>query len=140
MNRALIAAVAAVGLFALGCDNKTDAEKAAENTGDKAAKVLEKAKDHSEAGTDAAKERADALEKGAKDGADAIQSNIDDLIGKAKAAVKDQKWSDAENYVKQIDAAKNKLPETARAKVDAALAEVKKLIEAGKATGISMPK
>ncbi len=127
-----IAAAMVTGLMALGCEEKTEAEKAAENASDTANKKLEEAQDHSKAGTDAAKERADELKAGAKEGADAIQSSIDDLVGKAQGAVKDMKWTDAENYVKQIDDLKGKLPEAARTKVDAALTEVKKAIELGK--------
>ncbi len=143
MNRVWIVAAAMTSLMVLGCEDKTEAEKTADSAAKTATKKLEDAQEHSQAGTEAAKERAgeaedaaknraDAAESAAKKGAENIQSSIDDLVNKAQSAVKDGKWADADNYVKQIETIKGKLPDTARAKVDAALAEVKRAIDMGK--------
>ena len=106
MIRGTFAALALSGLiaFGVGCDSDDPAEQAK----DDAAKATEKAKDKVDTATEAAKDKADATMSGkhdnvAKDGADANQIAINELLDKAQEAIKDKKWIDAENYLKQAD-------------------------------------
>lgn len=147
MIRGTLAALAIAGFFAVGCDNSepagssTEVKDAQKEVGKEAAGALEKTQDVTQDATKAAKDAAGNAEAAAKDGASAVQSAVDDLISKAKDACKDAKWSDAENYVKQIEEKKSLLPADYQPKVDSALAEVKKLIEGGKKLAApAMPK
>jgi len=139
MKRGIISTLALTGLIALGCEKKTDVpvtpevKSAGNSTGSEAAGALEKVEDAAKEGTAAAKDKAEATKDAAVDGATAVQSSIEVLIEKAKTAVKDRKFSDAESYIKQIQDLKAKLPEPAQSKIEAAIAEVTKLIESGKA-------
>jgi hypothetical protein len=139
MKRAIISTLALAGLVAVGCEKKSDTpvtpevKSAAESTGAAAAGMMDKAKEAAAEGTAAMKDKAEAVKETSMDTAAATQTGIDSLIEKAKTAVKEGKFSDAEGYVKQIQDLKAKLPEPAQAKIDSALAEVTKLIQSGKA-------
>jgi phenylalanyl-tRNA synthetase alpha subunit len=151
MYRSTLTAIVMTGLLAFGCEQKTEGEKAAENTADQAVKKLEEAKEKAQDGTSEAKKMADknadaAANQGdaaaksaenaadaAKDGAGNVQSEINSLVSKAKDAIKEAKWTDAEAHVQQIDTLKAKLPEGARKPIDDMLAEVRTMIQKGKA-------
>ncbi len=145
MFRGTLAVLAIAGFIAVGCDTKDqpkasspEVKDTAQKAGKEAANALDKAQDKTQDATAAAKDTAGKSETAAKDGADAIQNSIDDLTSKAKTACKEMKWTDAENYVKQIEEKKSMLPADKQAPVETALAEVKKLISAGKS--MTMPK
>lgn len=138
MKKTLLAASLGLAtVFAFGCDEKKEAsspevQKAADKTADQAANAMDNTKSAVKDATADAKTAADNNAAAAKSGADANASSIDTLIGKAKDAIKDKKWSDADNYVGQIESLKSKLPADVQPKIDASLADVKKLIAAGK--------
>jgi hypothetical protein len=131
--------IACLGLVAVlmftGCEKKdssNDVKQAADKTGSQAADALDKAKSNVNTGVDQAKGSANQAADAAKSNMEGLQKQIDDLIAKAKDAVKDKKWSDAENYVAQIKQMETPLPQTAQDKINANLADVQKLIDAGK--------
>ncbi|MGN6625025.1 MAG: hypothetical protein ACTHLN_00270 [Tepidisphaeraceae bacterium] len=136
MNRGVFTAFALAGLLAFGCEKKEasspQVQDAADKTGKEAADALGQVKSDVNKGVEQAKDNAAANTDNMKAGADAIQNNVDDLISKAKDAVKDKKWSDAEDYLAQIKDLKSKLPAETQPKIDASIAEVQKLIDAGK--------
>lgn len=130
MKRSVICAAALAGLLAIGCDDEKEAatpalDNAAEKAGDQASKAMNKV-------SDAAKDGTDVMKDAATNSADAVQKTIDDLIAKTKTAVEEKKFTEAEGYIKQIQEWKSKLPAAAQARVDTALAEVSKLVAAGK--------
>jgi flagellum-specific peptidoglycan hydrolase FlgJ len=140
MKRFLVSAVIVAGLVLVGCEKKEDSSKdvnqAANKTANQAADSLNKAKSNVNEGADkakdAAKDAANQATDAAKSNMDAVQKQIDDLINKAKDAVKDKKWSDAENYIAQIKTMEANLPQAAQDKINANLADVQKMIDAGK--------
>ena len=155
MKRTLLTAAAMSALLAFGCDKSNEAptpeaQKTADNAASTAKDKLNdiksdvkqgtsEAKDQADKNADAMKNQADAMkdqakkdEAAAKAGAENNQSSLDDLISKAKSAVSDKRWTDADNYVKQIEDLKGKLPMDQQAKVDAALTPLKQAIDMGK--------
>ena len=132
----LIASSFLVAAFVLfGCEKKDsskDVQQAADKTASQATDALNKAKGNVNQGVDEAQK---AAKEGAKMDAsnlETLQKNIDDLIAKAKDAVKDKKWSDAEGYIAQIKQIETPLPQPAQDKINANLADVQKMIDAGK--------
>ncbi|MGC4034115.1 MAG: hypothetical protein QM754_20735 [Tepidisphaeraceae bacterium] len=143
MKRFLIAAVASASLMAFGCDDKNEQkaatpelDKAADKTAAEGKDQLSGVKKTVEGGVEQAKDEAAKQGAAAKDAAaasgDAIQKQADELISKAKTAVEEKKFADAQGYVDQLKTLKGKLPADAQKKVDDQLAEVDKLIAAGK--------
>jgi hypothetical protein len=136
MKRLLASFVLVAGMVFVGCEKKEDSNKdvkqAADKTAGQAADALDKTKSNVNSGIDQAK---DAAKEGAKAEAanmESLQKTIDDLIAKAKDAVKDKKWSDAENYIAQIKTMETKLPQSAQDMINKNLADVQKMIDAGK--------
>jgi ElaB/YqjD/DUF883 family membrane-anchored ribosome-binding protein len=129
MKRLLASAVIVAGLVFAGCEKKDESAKdvnqAADKTASQAQDALNKAKSNVNDGIDKAKETAGS-------NMEAIQKQIDDLIAKAKDAVKDKKWSDAEGYIAQIKSMETNLPQAVQDKINANLADVQKMIDAGK--------
>jgi ElaB/YqjD/DUF883 family membrane-anchored ribosome-binding protein len=129
MKRLLASAVIVAGLAFAGCEKKDESAKdvnqAADRTAGQAADALNKTKSNVNEGVNQAKETAGA-------NMEAIQKQIDDLIAKAKDAVKDKKWSDAEGYIAQIKSMETNLPQAVQDKINANLADVQKMIDAGK--------
>lgn len=149
MKRTLFAAVAAAGLMAFGCDDtnnnadgttptgtntnttpmtESTAEKASENAVDKLQKVekaAENAVDKAQDNRDNDSPVAVAAEK--------LRGNIADLTGKAKLAVQERKFDDAQKFVQQIKDLKGQLPAEFQTQVDASLAGIDQEIAAGKA-------
>ena len=136
MKRFLTSAVIVAGLVLFGCEKKEDSSKdvnqAANKTANQAADSLNKAKSNVNEGADQAKDAAKQAGNAAASNVDMVQKQIDDLIAKAKDAVKDKKWSDAENYIAQIKSMETSLPQVAQDKINANLADVQKMIDAGK--------
>jgi len=124
------------GLVLVGCEKKEDSSKdvkqAADKTANQAADSLNKAKSNVNEGADQAKDAAKAGGNAAASNVDMLQKQIDDLIAKAKDAVKDKKWSDAEGYITQIKSMETSLPQAAQDRINANLADVQKMIDAGK--------
>ncbi|MBC8109410.1 MAG: hypothetical protein H7Z14_22695 [Anaerolineae bacterium] len=136
MKRLLASFVLAAGLVVVGCDTRDDSQKdvnkAADKTANQASDALEKAKDNVDKGVDHAQDAAKTEAKNAGANMEAVQKQIDDLIAKAKDAVKDKKWSDAEGYIAQIKTMAANLPAEYQTKVNTNLADVQKMIDAGK--------
>lgn len=136
MTRLLASFALAAGMIFVGCDSKDDSRKdvnkAAEKTGSQAADALDKAKGNVEKGVDQAQNAAKQGAKAEANNMEAMQKQIDDLIAKAKDAVKDKKWSDAEGYLAQIKAMETNLPQAFQDRINANLADVQKMIDAGK--------
>ena len=140
MKKALFTAVAAASLMAFGCDDKKEQHAATPETDKAADKVAGQATDAMKGveksvkgGASEAKDMANG-NGDMKAGAETVQNNILDLTGKAKQALQEKKFDDAAGFVAQAKELKNKLPADAQAQVDMQLAEVDKLIAAGKAT------
>ncbi len=136
MKRVLASAVLASSLLLVGCDKKDDTSKQVENATDSTAKeagnAMDKMKGAVSDGVDKSKEMAKSGADSAMAAGDAMQKQIDELISKAKTAVGDKKWDDADGYLTQIKALEAKLPVEAQQKIDASMADVKKMIDAGK--------
>jgi len=136
MKRFLTSAVIVAGLVLFGCEKKEDSSKdvnqAANKTANQAADSLNKAKSNVNEGADQAKDAAKQAGNAAASNVDMVQKQIDDLIAKAKDAVKDKKWSDAEGYIAQVKSMETSLPQSAQDKINANLADVQKMIDAGK--------
>ena len=136
MKRFLTSAVIVAGLVLFGCEKKEDSSKdvnqAANKTANQAADSLNKAKSNVNEGADQAKDAAKQAGNAAASNVDMVQKQIDDLIAKAKDAVKDKKWSDAEGYIAQVKSMETSLPQPAQDKINANLADVQKMIDAGK--------
>ena len=155
MKRTLLAAAALSAMFAFGCDKSNEAptpeaQKTADNAADTAKDKLSdikgavkqgtsEAKDQADKNADAAKNQADAMkdqakkdESAMKTGAENNQSTLDDYISKAKSAINEKRWSEADSYVQKIEDLKGKLPVDQQAKVDAALTPLKQAIDMGK--------
>jgi len=136
MKRFLTSAVIVAGLVLFGCEKKEDSSKdvnqAANKTANQAADSLNKAKSNVNEGADQAKDAAKQAGNAAASNVDMVQKQIDDLIAKAKDAVKDKKWSDAEGYIAQVKSMETSLPQVAQDKINANLADVQKMIDAGK--------
>lgn len=132
MIRGTLAVLAVASLLAVGCDNNEpsstspEVKDAADKVAAEGANAVDKARDKAGEATDAA-----------KDGADANQKAIDDLLAKAKEAIKDKKWPDAENLLKQAEEKKSLLPADKQPPVQTAIDEARKLINAGK--NLSVP-
>jgi hypothetical protein len=147
MLRSSLAALALVGLVAVGCDNDNDTgtpetvKDTAQKAGNEASNALDKVQNKTEDATDAMQKRADDVDNdAAENNAEATQKAIDDLISKAKDAAEDRKWAEAKSYLGQIDTVKARLPAADRTRVDAAIAEVRKLIDAGEKLAPAAPK
>src|SRR4029078_12832279 len=136
MKRFHTSAVIVAGLVLFGCEKKEDSSKdvnqAANKTANQAADSLNKAKSNVNEGADQAKDAAKQAGNAAASNVDMVQKQIDDLIAKAKDAVKDKKWSDAEGYIAQVKSMETSLPQSAQDKINANLADVQKMIDAGK--------
>ena len=136
MTRLLASFVLVAGLAFVGCDTKDntqhDVNKAADKTANQANDALEKAKDSVDKGADQAAGAAKDAGKAEANMVANLEKQIDDLINKAKDAVKDKKWSDAENYITQAKPLIAKLPQAAQDRINASLADVQKMIDAGK--------
>ena len=136
MTRLLASFVLAASLVFIGCEKKDetakDVNKAAEKTGEQAADALDKAKGNVDKGVDQAQDAAKDAGKAEAKMMEGVEKQIDDLINKAKDAVKDKKWSDAEAYIAQAKPMIAKLPQASQDRVNANLADVQKMIDAGK--------
>ena len=136
MNRLLASFVLAAGLVCFGCDTRDDTtkdvNKAADKTANQANDALEKTKDSVNKGVDQAQDAAKDAGKAEANMMANVEKQIDDLINKAKDAVKDKKWSDAEAYLAQAKPMIAKLPQTAQDRINVSLADVQKMIDAGK--------
>jgi len=142
MKRAIFTTLALSAVFAVGCDDQnvtptTEVKDAANSTGNNAADAMDNVSDAAKQGVETTKDKAAIAKEAAVDEAAAVENSITTLVDKAKVAVKDAKFADAENYITQIEGLKSKLPVAAQVKIDSAIAEVKKLIESGKA--LKMP-
>ena len=136
MNRLLASFVLAAGLVCFGCDTRDDTtkdvNKAADKTANQANDALEKTKDSVNKGVDQAQDAAKDAGKAEANMMANVEKQIDDLINKAKDAVKDKKWSDAEAYIAQAKPMIAKLPQAAQDRINVSLADVQKMIDAGK--------
>jgi DNA anti-recombination protein RmuC len=136
MKRLLASALIVAGLFFVGCEKKDDSAKdvnqAANKTADQAADSLNKAKANVDKGVDQAQDAAKDAGKAQANMMEGVEKQIDDMINKAKDAVKDKKWSDAENYIAQAKPMIAKLPQASQDRINASLADVQKMIDAGK--------
>jgi phage-related protein len=132
MYRSTLTAVAVAGLLAFGCEDKTEAEKAADNAGSAANKQLDEVKEKSKDAESEVKNNTNAATEAMKDGADSVNSEIKSLVNKAQDAIKDRKWDEAEAHVRSIDTLKNKLPEGARASIDDMVKNVRTAIDNGR--------
>lgn len=139
MKKQIAAALLVASLMIVGCEKKEDTapqvNKAQDKVADQAADAMSKIKSNTADAADQAKDSAKTVASQAGDAAKQIQDQIDKLIDQAKSAVKDKKWDDATNYVNQVKDLKSKLPESVQPKIDAAIADVQKLIDAGKKLG-----
>lgn len=137
MLRTSLAAIALSGLFIVGCTEEDPAvpetvKDTAQKAGNEASNAMDKVQDKTEDATDAMQKRAnDANNNAAENTAEATQKAIDDLIAKAKDAAEDRKWAEAKSFLSQVDTVKSRLPAADQARVDQAMAEVRKLIDAG---------
>ena len=138
MKRTLFAAACTLSLVAFGCDDKKE-NKAATPELDKAAdKVSDKAVDSMQGVEKSVKGSADQMKTGVDKmsdqavGAETLQNNLLDVMGKAKKAVQEKKWDDAAGFVQQAKDLKAKLPADAQVKIDEQLADIDKMIAAGK--------
>jgi len=113
-------------------EGTSEAKDQADKNADAAKNQADAMKDQTKNQADAMKDQAKKDEAAAKTGAENNQSTLDDLISKAKSAVSDKRWTDADNYVKQIEDLKGKLPVDQQPKVDAALTPLKQAIDMGK--------
>jgi hypothetical protein len=91
---------------------KADAEKAAADAKAKSEKVAADAK------ADADKAVADAKTAAIKAAAEAGKEQAEKLLSNLGTAVKDQKWTDAEAIIKQLDALRDKLSAEQQASYD----------------------
>jgi hypothetical protein len=137
MLRTSLAAVALSGLFIVGCsEDETGTPETLQDTaqkaGNEASNALDKVQDRTEDATDAAQNRAnDVNNNAAENTAEATQKAINDLIDKAKDAAENRRWAEAKGFLSQIDTVKSRLPAADQTRVDQAMAEVRKLIDAG---------
>ena len=135
MYRGMIAAAALTAFISVGCEEKREgpteqATEAADKAASQGKDALEKAKEEAQGSANAAANKPnDAM----ANQAEAAKDNIEDIVAKAKDALDKNKFDEASTYVTQLENLKNQLPADGRAKVDAALAEVKRKIEEGKA-------
>jgi hypothetical protein len=136
MKRLLTSLVLVAGMIFVGCEKKDesarDVNQAADKTGAQAADALDKAKSNVDKGVDQAQDAAKDAGKAQANMMEGVEKQIDDLVNKAKDAVKDKKWSDAENYIAQAKPMIAKLPQASQDRINASLADVQKMIDAGK--------
>jgi hypothetical protein len=136
MNRLVASLVLVAGLVFVGCDTKDnsqrDVNKAADKTANQANDALNKTKDQVDKGVDQAQDAAKDAGKADAKMMEGVEKQIDDLINKAKDAVKDKKWSEAEAYIAQAKPMIARLPQTSQDRINTSLADVQKMIDAGK--------
>ena len=136
MTRLLASFVVAASLVFVGCDTKDDSRKdvntAADKTANQANDALEKAKDNVDKGVDQAQDAAKDAGKAEANMMEGVEKQINDLISKAKTAVNDKKWSEAEAYIAQAKPMLAKLPQASQDRINANIADVQKMIDAGK--------
>ncbi len=143
LNRSILAALAAAGLFVVGCEEKkTDVEKAVDKAADTTKKATSDATDATgdamKAAGDKIKEGGDALkEKAAEIAPDATKA-VEELYTKAKAAVDSGKLEDAKPLVEQLKGYMDKVPPEWQEKIKTLVADYAKKAAAGAIPG--MPK
>jgi hypothetical protein len=121
--------IALTGMFGLavlaGCDDNPSADRA-DNAQDQTKKNVDALKDSAEAtgtavGGEAQRQAEKAADKAgelASDSAKAVTDQAESLFRQAEAAIKDQRWPEAEKLIDQLEALKDRLPPEWQARVE----------------------
>ncbi len=142
MKKALIA-VAALGLFAVGCEEKSDVkksdvEKAAETV---KTETKQATSDAGKATGGAMEKTGDAMKEKAAEMAPDATKAVEDLYTKAKAAVDSGRLEDAKPLIEQLKTYVDKVPPEWQEKIKTLVAEYGKKAMSGAAGAIpGMPK
>jgi F0F1-type ATP synthase membrane subunit b/b' len=142
LNRSILAAMAAAGLFVVGCneEKEVDVQKAAETAADK---TKEAGADSADATGEALKAVGDKIaeggealkEKAAEIAPDATKA-AEELYTKAKAAVDSGKLEDAKPLVEQLKGYMDKVPPEWQEKIKTLVADYAKKAASGAIPGL----
>ena len=142
LNRGILAAFAAAGLFVIGCDEakKTDVEKAVDKAADKTADTTSKATDATgdalKAAGDKIKEGGEALKEKAAEMAPEATKAVEEIYNKAKAAIESGKLDEAKPLVEQLKGYLDKVPPEWKEKIQTLVADYAKKAASGAIPGL----
>lgn len=141
LNRNILAAMAAAGLFIVGCEEKkTDVEKVVDKAADKTKEATSDATnatgDAMKAVGDKMKEGGEALKEKAAEMAPEATKAVEEIYTKAKAAIESGKLDEAKPLVEQLKGYLDKVPPEWKEKIQTLVADYTKKLGAGALPGL----